>query len=73
MTLKAMPSSRVASDGSCLVVFTGPANRTVLWNLTGAGTLTIISEVTDALGVALAKYTPGTAGTTVTITVDYVP
>lgn len=70
--ITAMPSSRVAEDSSCLLVFSGPLNRTVTWNLTGPGSLTIFTEVTDANGIALARYNPGSAGDTPTVSVTYV-
>jgi hypothetical protein len=40
------------------------------WRLTGTGTLTPISNRTDANGQAAAKYTPGTANTTIVIEVE---
>lgn len=67
----AMPSKIVASDSGCLLAFTGEPNKTVLWAITGTGTLTILTNVTDANGVAMARYTAGTAGTQPTITVTY--
>lgn len=73
MTLRALTGTRVATDGSCLLVFTGPAHRAIQWTLSGSGTLEIFSEVTDAQGVAYAKYIPGTAGDTPTVNVTYVP
>lgn len=73
MTLRALTGTQVPTDGSCLIVFTGPPYRAVLWTLSGTGTLTLISEVTDAQGVALARYNPGTAGDTPTVSVQYVP
>lgn len=69
--ITAMPSSTVKADASVLLVFTGPPNRYVSWGLTGSGTLSIITQVTDASGVALAKYTPGTVGDTPTVTAAY--
>jgi hypothetical protein len=69
--ISVMPSNRVAEDGSCLLVFNGPVNRMVVWNLSGPGSLAILSEVTDANGVAMARYNPGTAGDTPTVTVTY--
>lgn len=73
MTLRALTGTQVPVDGHCLLVFTGPAYRAVQWTLTGPGTLTLISEVTDAQGVALARYNPGEAGDTPTVSVTYVP
>jgi hypothetical protein len=69
--ITAMPSKSVAADGSCLLVFSGPVNRRVTWTLTGSGTLSILSEVTDANGVALARYNPGTVGDTPAVSVTY--
>ena len=73
MSLRALTGTLVRADGSCVIVFTGPPYRSILWTLSGSGTLTLISEVTDAQGVALARYTPGTAGDTPTVSVHYVP
>lgn len=69
--ITAMPSTTVADDGSCLLVFTGQAYRTVTWGLTGPGTLSILSDTTDANGVAMARYNPGSAGDTPTVSVTY--
>lgn len=69
--ITAMPSTIVADDGSCLVAFTGQPNRTVTWALSGTGSLAILTNVTDANGVAMARYTAGTAGTQPTISVTY--
>lgn len=69
--ITAMPSHIVADDGSCLLSFTGLPNRMVTWSIFGSGTLSILSEVTDANGVALARYNAGTAGTQPIITVKY--
>jgi hypothetical protein len=73
MTLRALSGTQVPTDGSCLLVFTGPAYHYVQWTLSGSGTLTILNQVTDAQGVALARYNPGTAGDTPTVSVHYVP
>ena len=73
MSLKSLTGPQVPTDGSCLLVFTGPAYRAIQWTLAGSGTLALISEVTDAQGVALARYTPGTAGDTPVVSVHYVP
>jgi hypothetical protein len=56
-------------DGSAMVVYTGTADRSVEWTLTGSGTLTAITSYTDHNGQAAARYTPGTEGDLVTITV----
>jgi len=69
--ITAMPSKMVASDGSCLLVFTGQAYRTVTWGLSGPGSLTILTDTTDANGVAMARYNPGSAGDTPTVSVTY--
>ncbi|MNG30504.1 hypothetical protein D3C84_1161300 [compost metagenome] len=69
--ITAMPSQIVADDSSCLLVFSGSANRTVTWALSGPGTLAILSDTTDANGVAMARYNPGAAGDTPTVTVTY--
>ena len=74
MTLRALTGTLVPTDGSCLLVFTGPPFRAVAWALSGgSGTLTILSSTTDGQGVALARYNPGTAGDTPTVSVSYVP
>lgn len=69
--IRAMPSPAVAHDSSCLVTFTGQPFKVVTWSLTGSGSLTILTGVTDANGVAVAKYTPGTLGDTPTVSVTY--
>jgi hypothetical protein len=62
-------------DGGALVIYTGTADRSVEWSLTGNGTLTPITEYTDHNGVAAARYdaTAGSpsalAGASITITV----
>jgi hypothetical protein len=62
--------AEVATDASSFLVYTGEPNVAVDWNLTGDGTLSVITDVTDASGRAWAKYTPGTLGTkTVDVTV----
>lgn len=73
MSLKALTGTLVPTDGSCLLVFTGPPYRAVTWGLSGSGTLTILNSVTDAQGVALARYNPGTAGDTPTVSATYAP
>jgi len=69
--ITAMPSKIVADDASCLLVFTGQAYRTVTWGLAGPGTLSILTNTTDANGVAMAMYNPGEAGDTPTVSVTY--
>lgn len=68
MTITVYPTS-VRADATALVIYTGTANRTVTWSLSGSGTLTAITSYTDHTGTAAAKYTPGTVGDLVTITV----
>jgi hypothetical protein len=67
--ITAMPSQIVADDSSCLLVYSGSANRAVTWELAGGGSLSILSDVTDANGVATARYNPGVAGDTPIISV----
>lgn len=62
-------------DGGTLAVYTGTADRSVEWSLSGPGTLTPITSYTDYNGVAAARYeadggSPNTAGQTITITVS---
>lgn len=70
MALTATPS-QVRADATALLVFVGPANRSLLWSIAGSGTLSNLSLRTDAQGRATAKYTPGTVGDVVTISVTY--
>lgn len=62
-------------DGGMLVVYTGTADRTVEWSLTGSGLLTPITTYTNHNGQAAARYdaTAGSpsavAGQSITITV----
>lgn len=74
MTITLYPAApRV--DGGALVVYTGTADRSVEWSLTGSGTLTAITTYTNSNGVAAARYdaTAGSpsavAGAMITITV----
>jgi hypothetical protein len=68
-TLVAYPSS-IQTDGSSFLVYIGEPNKAVDWALTGDGTLTPITDQTDASGKAWAKYTPGSIGTkTIDVTV----
>lgn len=67
-TLTAFPT-RIRDDATSLLVYKGVPHVSIEWSLTGAGTLVAFSSVTDETGVAAAKYTPGTAGTTVTVEV----
>lgn len=59
-------------DGGALVIYTGTAQRSVAWSLTGSGSLTPITTYTDHNGQAGARYAaaPGTAGERITITVS---
>lgn len=69
--ITAMPGPVVAHDSSCLLVFTGAPNKVVTWSLAGSGSLTILTNLTDANGVAMARYNPGTLGDTPTVSVTY--
>jgi hypothetical protein len=60
-TLVAHPST-VQTDATSLLIYTGAANVSVDWTLTGDGTLTVLTDQTDAGGKAWARYTPGTVG-----------
>jgi hypothetical protein len=57
------------AGGTVLAVYTGTPLRRVAWVLTGPGSLTPLSDYTDAGGLAGAKFAPVTAGDVVTITV----
>lgn len=60
------PAKVCADSTGVLVVLTGPPNRAVTWALTaGAGTLTPITNYTDAQGRAIAKYVPAGVGSAV--------
>lgn len=53
-----------ADSTGALVVLTAPPNRAVTWvRASGDGTLTPLTNYTDAQGRAAAMYVPGTAGT----------
>lgn len=70
--ITAMPSTTIAEDSSCLLAFSGTPNRVIVWEATGgSGTLTVLTNVTDANGVAMAKYSAGAAGDTPVITATY--
>lgn len=58
------------ADGGALVVYSGTPERSVSWSLTGSGSLTAITNFTDHNGQAAARYTAGTAGEVITITVN---
>ena len=74
MSLIMYPSAPTA-DGGALVIYTGTADRSVEWSLSGNGTLTAITDYTDHNGVAAARYEAAVgspsavAGATITITV----
>lgn len=74
MTITFYPAAPTV-DGSMLAVYTGTADRSVEWSLSGSGTLTPITEYTDHNGVAAALYEPqggspvAIAGAAITITV----
>lgn len=62
----------VRSNGTCILQFTGPANRSVVWSLvSGSGELQAQSWQTDAYGRAFALYKPGGYTGKVVIGVDY--
>ncbi len=62
--------SNVYAGGGTLIIYNGTADRSVVWRLTGSGTLTTITNYTDHNGNAAARYTPGTVGETVTIEIE---
>lgn len=58
MTITAYPAAPRA-DASALLAFDGPANMLVTWSVTaGPGTVTPLSNATDATGRAWALYKP---------------
>lgn len=62
--------SQVGTDATSFLVYTGAPNVGVDWNLTGDGSLSVITDYTNEIGQAFAKYTPGTVGTkTIDVTV----
>lgn len=67
-SITAYPSA-IHADGTALLVYKGQPNRTVSWSLTGSGTITPLSNYTDATGSAGAKYTPGEVNDLVTVEV----
>lgn len=69
MTITVYPAP-VRADASALVVFSGPADRSLAWSLDGPGTLTPLSLSTDRNGQAAARYTPSGIGSA-TISVEY--
>jgi hypothetical protein len=63
--------SGFAREGaSVIVLYAGYPNRRVTWTLDGAGSLSPLTDYTDASGRAGAVLTPDTAGDLLTITVD---
>jgi hypothetical protein len=62
--------AQVRADATALIIYSGAPNRTLEWRLTGSGTLTPITARTNDAGQAAAKYTPGSAGDTVSIEVE---
>lgn len=64
------PALVYANSTGALVVLTGPPNRAVTWQLTGAGSLTPLGSTTDAQGRAGAMFVPGATGA-VTIEATY--
>lgn len=65
-TLTVHPA-RVAADASSLVVYNGAPYKSIAWSLTGGGTLTVLSTMTNESGAASAVYHPGTIGDTVSV------
>ncbi len=59
----------VRANSSSLIVYRGAPLVAVEWDITGSGTLTPITTATDAGGRATARYTLGTIGEWVTITI----
>ena len=60
-TLIAIPST-VHVDGTSFLLYTGQPDVAVDWTLTGDGTLSVLTDQTDAAGRAWARYTPGSIG-----------
>jgi hypothetical protein len=71
MSLTAYPPRVTADSTGALMVLNGPPMRAVTWSLTGSGTLTPLTNATDAQGRAAAKYVPGTPGDIVTVSATY--
>jgi hypothetical protein len=69
-SLTAYPRN-VRADGTALLVFKGPPDVAVAWAVSGSGAISDESLYTDSQGLASAKYTPGTVGATVTVTVTH--
>ena len=70
MSLYAFPP-QVRADATSLLVLLGPPDRAVTWSISGSGSLTILSDRTDAQGRAYARYHPGTPGDTPTVSATY--
>lgn len=71
MTITAYPATPRA-DASALLAFDGPANVLVAWSVTaGPGTVTPITNATDATGRAWAIYRPNGVTGTATVRVDH--
>lgn len=62
MSLSVYSALVYADSTGVMIVLNGPPNRAVTWSLVGPGTLTPITNATDAQGRAAAKYVPGAAG-----------
>jgi hypothetical protein len=63
---------QVRADGSCLLQFVGPANRSLDWLITaGDGAIDPMSAVTDAYGSAWALYRPNGYVGSVTVEVRH--
>lgn len=59
-------------DDSGILVFKGPPNRVLLWEIvSGGGTISRLTEYTDSKGIAYAKYVAGESSGTVLIRVTY--
>lgn len=61
MSLTALPQI-LRADATALLLYQGPAHRSVSWSLIGPGTVTALSPCTDATGRAFARYTPAAGG-----------
>ncbi len=72
MSLIVFPARVYADSTGCTIVLNALPNRAVVWSIaSGDGTLTPITNYTDAQGRAAAKYVPGTVNTTVVIEAQY--
>jgi hypothetical protein len=68
--LQAIPGT-VQFLSSCVVLFSGPPNRAITWELTGTGSLSYAANRTGPNGQATAKYTPSTDNGVAVVTVTY--